>query len=57
MYIARAITDLSFQEIGAKFGGRDHSTVLHACNKIEGLMTTDRELRTVVEDLMASLST
>jgi chromosomal replication initiator protein len=57
MYIARAVTDLSFQEIGAKFGGRDHSTVLHACHKIEGLMTTDKELRVVVEDLMASLST
>jgi len=31
--------------------------VLHACHKIEGLMATDRELRIVVEDLMASLST
>ncbi len=57
MYIARAVTDLSLAEIGSKFGGRDHSTVLHACNKIETLMATDRELRTVIEDLMASLST
>jgi chromosomal replication initiator protein len=55
MYIARAVTDLSLAEIGAKFGGRDHTTVLHACNKIEGLIGTDRELRVVIEDLMASV--
>jgi len=40
-----------------KFGGRDHSTVLHACSKIEALMSTDRELRTVVEDLISNIST
>jgi chromosomal replication initiator protein len=56
MYLARSTTDLSLAEIGAKFGGRDHTTVLHACNKIENLMSSDRELRTVVEDLMATLS-
>ena len=57
MYIARATTDLSFADIGMKFGGRDHSTVLHACSKIEALLTTDRELRIVVEDLISSIST
>jgi chromosomal replication initiator protein len=57
MYISRTVTDLSFADIGAKFGGRDHSTVLHACSKIEALMATDRELRVVVEDLIASIST
>ena len=57
MYIARSVTDLSFADIGMKFGGRDHSTVLHACSKIEALMATDRELRVVVEDLIASIST
>jgi len=56
MYIARAMTDLSLAEIGAKFGGRDHTTVLHACHKIEGLLGPDRELRAVVEDLMGALS-
>ncbi|HMI32391.1 MAG TPA: helix-turn-helix domain-containing protein, partial [Candidatus Limnocylindrales bacterium] len=56
MYVARAVTDLSFADIGAKFGGRDHSTVLHACSKIEGLLATDRELRIVVEDLIANIS-
>jgi chromosomal replication initiator protein len=57
MYIARSVTDLSFADIGMKFGGRDHSTVLHACSKIEALMATDRELRVVVEDLIGSIST
>ena len=56
MYVTRSITDLSLAEIGAKFGGRDHTTVMHACQKIENLMVTDRELRLVVEDLMAVLS-
>ncbi|MGH7682609.1 MAG: chromosomal replication initiator protein DnaA, partial [Candidatus Eiseniibacteriota bacterium] len=56
MYVTRSITDLSLAEIGAKFGGRDHTTVMHACQKIENLMSTDRELRVVVEDLMALLT-
>jgi len=57
MYIARATTDLSLADIGGKFGGRDHSTVLHACSKIEALMGTDRELRIVVEELISNIST
>jgi chromosomal replication initiator protein len=56
MYVTRSITDLSLAEIGAKFGGRDHTTVMHACQKIENLMSSDRELRVVVEDLMALLT-
>jgi len=56
IYVTSSITDMSLAEIGGKFGGRDHTTVLHACQKIEKLMQTDRDLRTVVEDLMASLS-
>jgi chromosomal replication initiator protein len=45
MHLARELTDLSFPEIGQAFGGRDHSTVLHACNKIEELKATDQVLR------------
>jgi chromosomal replication initiator protein len=56
MYLARSLTDLSLAEIGSKFGGRDHTTVLHACHKIDNLMSTDRELRTVVDDLAARLN-
>jgi chromosomal replication initiator protein len=56
MYIARTLTDLSLAEIGAKFGGRDHTTVLHACQKIEALISNDPEMRGVVEELMAQLT-
>ncbi len=45
MYLARELTDLSFPEIGQSFGGRDHTTVLHACGKIEELKATDQILR------------
>jgi|SRR5687767_4846072 len=56
MYITRTMTDLSLADIGGKFGGRDHTTVLHACQKIENLMSNDPEVRGVVEELMAQLS-
>ena len=45
MYLARELTDLSFPEIGQSFGGRDHTTVLHACSKIEELKAADQVLR------------
>jgi chromosomal replication initiator protein len=56
MYIVRTLTDLSLADIGGKFGGRDHSTVLHACQKIESLMSNDPEVRGVVEELMAQVN-
>ena len=56
MYITRSMTDLSLAEIGGKFGGRDHTTVLHACQKIENLMANDRDIRQTVEELMGRLS-
>ncbi|HNA30682.1 MAG TPA: chromosomal replication initiator protein DnaA [Thiobacillaceae bacterium] len=45
MYLARELTDLSYPEIGQSFGGRDHTTVLHACSKIEELKNSDATLR------------
>ncbi len=45
MYVARELTDLSYPEIGQAFGGRDHTTVLHACGKIEELKASDQNLR------------
>ena len=35
MYLCRLIANMSYPQIGAEFGGRDHSTVMHACRKIE----------------------
>ena len=45
MFLARELTDLSYPEIGQSFGGRDHTTVLHACAKIEELKSGDATLR------------
>lgn len=45
MHLARELTNLSFPEIGQAFGGRDHTTVLHACNKVEELKQIDQALR------------
>ena len=42
MCLARELTQLSLPEIGNAFGGRDHSTVLHACKTIEMLRNTDQ---------------
>jgi chromosomal replication initiator protein len=55
MALAKELTSHSLPEIGDAFGGRDHTTVLHACGKIEGLLAADRELRATLEDLMAAL--
>ncbi|MPN56427.1 Chromosomal replication initiator protein DnaA [bioreactor metagenome] len=41
MYVARDITDFSTTEIGYEFGGRDHTTVMHSIQRIEGLMKSD----------------
>jgi chromosomal replication initiator protein len=41
MYLARELTNLSLPDIGRNFGGRDHSTVLHACRKVEKIQNTD----------------
>jgi chromosomal replication initiator protein len=44
MYLAKQLTQRSLPEIGRKFGGRDHTTVMHACRKIEELTQNDRAL-------------
>jgi chromosomal replication initiator protein len=56
MYLARKLTPLSLEEIGAYFGGRDHSTVLHACRKVEQAMTHDFNFSGKVRELHADLS-
>jgi chromosomal replication initiator protein len=39
---------LSLADIGKEFGGRDHTTVMHACNKVQKLLVADPELRTTI---------
>jgi len=51
MYLSRELTDYSLPDIGGFFGGRDHSTVLHACDKINKELRETEQTRTVVEQL------
>ncbi len=51
MYLCRRLTDASLPEIGKAFGGRDHTTVLHAVEKIEREMTQDFHKKSLVEQL------
>ncbi|MFH1373605.1 MAG: chromosomal replication initiator protein DnaA [bacterium] len=55
MYLSRCLTDSSLKVIGAAFGGRDHSTVIHACDLITKRMATDPTFRTKIDQLSASL--
>jgi chromosomal replication initiator protein len=57
MYLAKQLTSRSLPEIGRKFGGRDHTTVMHAVRKIEELRATDRTLAEDVELLRRMLET
>jgi len=56
MYLARRLTPRSLPEIGRHFGGRDHTTVMHACRRIEMLSSLDRELGDIIGELAARLS-
>jgi chromosomal replication initiator protein len=57
MYLCREYTDLSLPKIGKAFGGRDHTTVLHAVEKIKGLMQTDADIYNDVTSLSHDLRT
>ncbi len=55
MYICRKMTDLSYPEIGSKFGGKDHSTIIHAIKKIDKKINEDLHTQTLVEKLMEKI--
>lgn len=55
MYLARELTDSSLPRIGQEFGGKDHTTVMHACDKIQQQIKTDAEIKTAVFDLKQML--
>jgi chromosomal replication initiator protein len=55
MYLAKRLTTRSLPEIGRKFGGRDHSTVIHAVRRVEDLRDSDREIDGAVRLLMRQL--
>lgn len=51
MYLARKLTSASTTDIGRRFGGKDHSTVIHSTQKIEGLLKTDQTLSGTIQTL------
>ena len=57
MALAKELTNHSLPEIGDAFGGRDHTTVLHACRKIKELRESDSEIREDYKKLMRALTT
>lgn len=55
MYLSRELTDNSLPKIGAEFGGKDHTTVIHAHEKIAKLIDTDATIRSEVQELKQQL--
>ncbi|GJL51657.1 MAG: chromosomal replication initiator protein DnaA [Nitrospirales bacterium] len=51
MYLSRELTDASFPEIGRDFGGKDHTTIIHACKQIQKSQEADSVLRTTIASL------
>jgi chromosomal replication initiator protein len=55
MYLCRELTGASFPEIGLRFGGKDHSTVINACKRMTSIQEEDPELRATITQLRAQL--
>jgi chromosomal replication initiator protein len=55
MYLSREMTDASLPKIGEEFGGRDHTTVIHACDKISEDMKHDPSFAATVEQIIARI--
>jgi chromosomal replication initiator protein len=51
MYVCRQLTELSYPAIAREYGNRDHTTVMHAVEKIESLLQTDRQIYDEVAEL------
>ena len=55
MYLCRMFTDESFPRIGLEFGGRDHSTVIHAVDKIEEDLKTNTQLKEIINEIKSKI--
>jgi chromosomal replication initiator protein len=55
MYLMRAETDASLLQIGSALGGRDHTTIIHGCEKVRVEITRDEHLRREVAEVLESL--
>ncbi|MDO4520316.1 MAG: helix-turn-helix domain-containing protein, partial [Erysipelotrichaceae bacterium] len=56
IYLCRKMLDLSYIKIGDEFGGRDHSTIMSACTKVETQISKDPVFAQAVSDIQASIS-
>lgn len=56
MYLSRKLTDMSLPKIGEEFGGRDHTTVIHAYEKISENLKTDEALQNTINDITNKLN-
>jgi len=56
MFLARNLTNHSLEEIGGHLGGRDHTTVMHACNKISQAKDTDPKMNSLLNDLTKKIT-
>ena len=55
MYLCRMLTEESFPRIGLEFGGKDHSTVIHACDKIEEDLKNNNQLKEIINEIKSKL--
>lgn len=55
MYITRNLTDYSLVQIGQYFGGKDHTTVMHAINKVSAALKNDEKFKTTVDELFSKI--
>ena len=55
MYVSRSLTECSTTEVGLEFGGRDHTTVMHACQRIAERLETDATLEPTLQKIMTTL--
>ena len=51
MYLCREVTNVSLLKIGENFGKRDHTTVMHAIDKVKQLLLSDDDVKTIVDNL------
>lgn len=57
MFLCKSLTSFSYPEIGRSFGGKDHTTIMHAVKKIEKLLVNDQKLKKQISDLKESIFT
>ena len=56
MYLCRKLTEESFERIGIEFGGKNHATVMHSCNKIETELKNNKDLKESIENIEKQLT-